>query len=52
LDYTIHWPELRSVDLTAAAEDNFSMLAGDETAASLTCGRISAVRAQVAGSQE
>jgi hypothetical protein len=29
LDYTIHWPELRSVDFTAAAEDNFSMLAGD-----------------------
>jgi hypothetical protein len=31
LDYTIHWPELRSVDFTAAAEDNFFLRAGDAT---------------------
>jgi hypothetical protein len=32
MEYTIHSPELRSVDFTAAAEDNFFPLAGDVTA--------------------
>jgi hypothetical protein len=32
LDYTIHSLELRSVDFTAAAEDNFFLRAGDATA--------------------
>jgi len=31
LDYTIHWLELRSVDFTAAVEDNFFLRAGDAT---------------------
>jgi hypothetical protein len=31
LDYTIHLLELRSVDFTAAAEDNFFLRAGDAT---------------------
>jgi hypothetical protein len=34
LDYTIQWLELRSVDFTAAAEDNFFLRAGDATASS------------------
>ena len=32
VDYTTHWPELRSVDFTAAAEDNFSVMAVDASA--------------------
>ncbi len=43
LDYIIHSPGLRSVDLTAAAKDNSTLLAGDATAASLSGGEIRAV---------
>jgi hypothetical protein len=43
LDYTIHWPELRSVDFTGAAEDNFSPLSVDATAASLESREVQAV---------
>jgi len=32
LDYTIHSPELRLVDFTAAAKGNSTLLAGDATA--------------------
>jgi hypothetical protein len=35
LDYTIHRPELRSVDSPAALNDNFVLRAGDATSASL-----------------
>jgi hypothetical protein len=31
LDYTIHSPELRSVDFTAAAKDNSTLQAVDAT---------------------
>jgi hypothetical protein len=43
LDYTIHWPELRSVDFTAAAEDNFFLRAGDATAVSKQMSQVAAV---------
>jgi hypothetical protein len=33
LDYTIQWLELRSVDFTAAVEDNFFLRAADATSA-------------------
>jgi hypothetical protein len=43
LDYTIHWPELRSVDFTAAAEDNFFLRAGDATAISKQIAKLASV---------
>ena len=43
LDYTIHWPELRSVDFTAAAEDNFFLRSVDASEASLLDGEMQSV---------
>jgi hypothetical protein len=43
LDYTIHTPELQSVDLTAAAKDNSTLLAVDATDASFSEGELTAV---------
>ena len=43
LDYTIHSAEMRSVDFTAAAKHNSTLLAGDATDASLSGGEMSSV---------
>jgi len=37
------FPELRSVDFTAAAEDNFFLRAGDATASRKRTGKLAAV---------
>jgi len=42
LDYTIHWPELRSVEFTAAPNDNSFLLAGDASSASFSEGELAA----------
>lgn len=48
LDYTIHWPELRSVDYTDAPTSSFHLRAVDASAASATDGKMSAVGATAA----
>jgi hypothetical protein len=43
LEYTIQWLELRSVDFTAAAEDNFFLRAGDATASTKQTSQLASV---------
>jgi hypothetical protein len=40
----MHWPELQSVDFTAAAKDNCFQLAGDATAISKHTSQVAGVR--------
>jgi hypothetical protein len=49
LEYTFHWPELWSVDFTAAAEGNSFLVAGDATAVSKESGYLPAVCQSEAG---
>ena len=44
MDHTIHWTELRAVNFTAAAKNNFSQLAGAATEASLKSREMRSVR--------
>ena len=43
LDYTIHWPELRSVDCTAAPNANLQLQADDATACTMQTGKVASV---------
>jgi hypothetical protein len=52
LDYTIHLLELRTVDFTAAAEDNFFLRAGDATAISKKSRSLQAVGATYARGEQ
>jgi len=43
LDHTIHWPELLSMDITAAAKDSSSLQAVDATSRTKECAKLQAV---------